>query len=290
MLIIKLDKFYSFLFICMIVSISLVFAIKAEKKDSAVFSQNSLKVPVIMYHHVTKDKTKAGNYTVTTEELENDMKYILSKGYTAVSMSELIDYVYEGKNLPEKSIVITFDDGFESYKELALPIFEKYNIKSSVFIIGVTADLYSRVSDHNLNYSNLNWEAISQLQNNPLCEVHSHTYDLHHNEKGERKGMSRLSGESNSIYENVISSDLTKLQKMFKDKSLKVPTSIAYPYGAYDSYTKNIVKNIGFKVSFTCESRTNKLTQGDIDCLYNMGRFNRESGIRPDVFFKKILI
>lgn len=289
-MIIKLDKFISFVFICTLIGISFIFAMKYEDKDNAVSAEASVRVPVIMYHHVTEDESKASSYTVTTAELENDMKYITSCGYTAVSVSELIDYVNCGSPLPEKSIVITFDDGFESYQALALPILARYNIKSSVYIIGSATDLYSRVSDHNISYSNLNWQAVEELQRSPLCEVGSHTYDLHHNEKGERKGMSKLGGESLSKYEKALNADLLKLQNLFKDKNLKVPTAIAYPYGAYNKHTEDIVKKAGFKVSFTCEERINRLTAGNPDCLYNLGRYNRESGISSEEFYKDILI
>ncbi|MBQ7295014.1 MAG: polysaccharide deacetylase family protein [Clostridia bacterium] len=289
-MIIKLDKFYSFLFITALICVSLFFALKAEKENTAVIADNYVKVPVLMYHHITENENKAGSYTVTTKEFERDLEYIASKGYTAVSVSELINYVYRGETLPERPIVITFDDGFESYQALALPILEKYNMKSAVFIIGSAADLYTRVSDHNIAYSNLNWQAVKELQSSPLCEVHSHTYDLHHNEKGERKGMSRLENESDISYEKAVSEDLMKLQKCFESKGLSVPTAIAYPYGAYDDYTAEIIKNIGFKVSFTCEGRINRISTGNKDCLYNLGRYNRESGVKTEEFFSDILI
>ncbi len=288
-MIIKLDKFYSFLFITALICVSLFFALKAEDKNTAVSAGAYVKVPVLMYHHITENKDKSGSYTVTTDEFEKDLRYIASKGYSAVSVSELIDYVYSTSPLPEKPIVITFDDGFESYQALALPILEKYGMKSAVFVIGSAADLYTRVSDHNISYSNLNWQAIKELQCSPLCEVHSHTYDLHHNEKGERKGMSRLKNESNAEYEKAVSADLINLQKCFENKSLTVPTAIAYPYGAYDDYTTEIIKKLGFKASFTCEERINRLSPGNKNCLYNLGRYNRESGIKTEEFFSEIL-
>lgn len=289
-MVIKLDKFVSLIFVCLLLSVSLFFAMKAENKDSAASAEAYVRVPVIMYHHVTKDKNKASSYTVTVDELENDMKLISSKGYSAVSVSELTDYVYSGKELPEKCIVITFDDGFESYYALALPVMARYGIKSTVFIIGSATDLYTMVSDHNINYSNLNWQAVKELQASPFCEIGSHTYDLHHNEKGERKGMSKMYNESLAHYENAIKNDLTKLQSLFEEKNLTAPTAIAYPYGAYNKHTTDIIKKLGFKVSFTCEERINKLVPGNPDCLYNLGRYNRKSGISSEEFFKNILI
>lgn len=290
-MIIKINKLHILAIAVLVVCVSFIFAINAEKNNKAdtVSAESYVKLPVIMYHHITENNDKAGNYTVTTKELEKDLEYIKSKGYTAVSVSDLINYVYDGTPLPEKPIAITFDDGFESYSALACPIMKKLNMKSSVFIIGSAADLYTKVCDHNISYSNLNWDAVAELMSSPLCEVHSHTYDLHHNEKGERKGMSRLEGESNESYSKAIKQDLMKLQNLFKENSLDAPTAIAYPYGAYDDYTAEIIKEMGFKVSFTCVEKINRISYKNPECLYDLGRYNRESGIPTERFFTEIM-
>ncbi len=288
-MVIKINKLFLLLLTISVLIISCAFIMKSATDNSTASGEVYIRVPVIMYHHVTRDKEKAGNYTVTTEELESDLSYLKSKGYSAVTPKDLIDYVNSDVSLPEKPILLTFDDGFESYYALAKPLFEKHNMKSSVYIIGDAADLYTRVCDHNISYSNLNWDHIKELVSSPLFEVGSHTYDLHHNEKGERKGMSRLDGESVSEYYNVIITDLKKLQNRFTKYGIDAPVSIAYPYGAYDEHTKSIVKQAGFKVSFTCEERINRIAKGNEDCLYNLGRYNRVSGISTQEFFSKII-
>lgn len=288
-MVIRVKKIYIGLFAALVLSLSLILSAEYKSSVKTISDVNEINLPVIMYHHVTENSKKSGAYTVTTKELESDLKYLKSCGYTAVSVSDLIAYVYEGKPLSEKSIAITFDDGFESYKVLAMPLMEKYKTKSTVFVIGTTTDEYTKIDDHHISYSNLNWQAIKELTDSPLCEVQSHTYDLHHNAVGERKGMSRLKGESDDSYSEVISSDLRRLQELFKDYSLPVPMAIAYPFGAYDKLTKSIVKDLGFKVSFTCEGHINKIRVGDTNCLYNLGRYNRKSGITSEEFFRDIL-
>lgn len=288
-MVIRIKKFHILIFAFLILSAFLISSAEYKRSDKTVFNEETINLPVIMYHHVTQSSKKAGSYTVTVQELESDLKYLKSHGYTAVSISDLIGYVYEGKPLKEKSVVITFDDGFESYKVLAMPLFEKYEMKSTVFIIGKVTDEYSQIDDHHISYSNLNWDAVKELSESPFCEVHSHTYDLHHNEKGERKGLSRLKGESDEKYKCAVEKDLLQLQKAFEDNSLTSPTAIAYPFGAYDKMTKSIVKSLGFKVSFTCEGHINRIKAGDTDCLYNLGRYNRKSGVSSEAFFKNIL-
>ena len=73
-------------------------------------TETSVAVPIVMYHSLLK--SKSGNYIVHPETLENDLKYIQSKGYATITMTDLIDYVYNDGELPEKPIIITFDDGY----------------------------------------------------------------------------------------------------------------------------------------------------------------------------------
>lgn len=64
-----------------------------------------------MYHSVLKDQKMDGKYVVSPTEFENDLIYLKEHGYTTIFLQELVDYVYSGAALPEKPVVITFDDG-----------------------------------------------------------------------------------------------------------------------------------------------------------------------------------
>ena len=99
-----------------------------EQSDEAVF------VPIIMYHSVKEHTGYDGDYAVSPETVENDLKYLKDSGYTSVSVSDIADYVYYNKPLPEKPVVITADDGFyNNYSDL-LPIIEKYDMKATVSV------------------------------------------------------------------------------------------------------------------------------------------------------------
>ena len=184
--------------------------------------------------------------------------------------------------------MITFDDGFESFYELCLPILKKYNIKAVLSVIGVQCEKYTDTDDHNIAYSNLNWEAVKKLSQSGYVEIGNHTYDLHHNEKGERKGMSRLPGESEEAYKKVIADDINKMQLLMKQRAQVVPKTVAYPYGAFNKLTTEIIKTKGFICSLTCEEKINVITKNSED-LYNLGRYNRPSGITSEEFFSPII-
>ena len=97
----KLLLFLTLLVIILTVGISIVLA----------NSEDYIEVPIIMYHSILKDSSRSNKYTVTPAVLEEDLKYIKDKGYTTVTIADLISYVYNDTPLPEKPIVLTFDDG-----------------------------------------------------------------------------------------------------------------------------------------------------------------------------------
>ena len=80
----------------------------ATKETTA--DTDSVKLPVIMYHSLLKDEKLQNDYTVSPTLFENDLKYLTENGYTTVVVKDLTDYVYGKKSLPEKCIMLTFDD------------------------------------------------------------------------------------------------------------------------------------------------------------------------------------
>ena len=92
-----------------------------------------MQLPVLMYHKVSENKWDA--LTVTTQQLEQQLCYVVSKGYQFLSTNDLLNYMENKKPLPLKPILITFDDAHISFIESALPIFKKLNMsKITLFV------------------------------------------------------------------------------------------------------------------------------------------------------------
>lgn len=254
--------------------------------SSKVDNNNKIALPIIMYHHISEKSSSLGNYVVSPEQFENDLKYIKELGYTTISVDELIKFS-EGKfDMPEKSIMITFDDGYLSFYEYAYPLLQKYNMKAVLSIIGRYTDLYSECDDHNVNYAHVTWDNISEMSKSGLVEIENHTYDMHI--LNERKGCTIKSGESEDCYKTTLSSDLTIVQEKIKNATGKTPLAFTYPFGRMCKQSYDIIKEMGFKVSFGCEEKVNYLDKENPD-LYKLKRFNRSSGKSSAEFFKNIL-
>lgn len=288
-MVIKIRKIHLLAIVTITVSILFIFAIKAEHKPISASNDAGIKLPIVMYHHVTEKPTRAGAYVIMKNELATDLDYIKELGYTTVDVQDLIDYVNGKKELPKKIIMITFDDGFRSVQELVLPLLKERKMKAVVSPIGVVTELYTQNGDKNINYSYMTWQDLNLINQSDEFEVQNHTYDMHHSNKGERKGLSRKKGESPELYKENLTEDLTKMQTLLKSKSNINATAAVYPYGSYSAETLDIVKTIGFKCTMLCEERINTIYRNDPNSLYGLGRFNRPSGKSTKIFFEKLL-
>ena len=281
---IKINSLTKFFIIFILIFIAIIIQITPFSKE---YKDDLTKLPVIMYHQVTTRNSRIGKYCVSEQQLENDLKYIKENGFTSISVQELLDHVYNGKELPDKPIMITFDDGFESIMQYVLPLMEKYDSKCIVSVVGAYADMTEKQDDHNVNYAYLDWKEIAELVKNDRIEIQNHSYDLHQNTK-KRKGASQCAGEDYDSYREMLDSDLTKLQKKIYEMTKYNPLAFTYPFGCYSKDSTEILKQLGFKAAFVCEEVVNRIDTKNTSWLYKIGRFNRSGEYSTESFFKRI--
>ena len=249
-------------------------------------SEEYIEVPIIMYHSILKDKSKSNKYTVTPDVLEEDLKYIKENGYTTITIQDLIDYVYDDINLPEKPIILTFDDGHYNNYGYLYPLLEEYDMKAVISIVGSYTDKFTETDEANLNYSYLRWKDIKELIDTGRIEFQNHTYNLHSN-TGLRNGTKKIKGETDEHYKNILEEDITKLQKEFEEYTGYIPKCFTYPFGGISNSSIDIIKELGFKASLSCEQGINKITKNP-NSLYLLKRYNRPSYISTYKFFQKL--
>lgn len=274
----KLAHILLFLFVLIFIFV-LLFSFAFANSDEYI------KVPIIMYHSILKDPARSNKYTITPAVLEEDLKYIKANGYETITISDLISYVYDDKPLPPKPIILTFDDGHYNNYGYLYPLLEKYDMKAVISIVGSYTDKFSETDEANLNYSYLRWKDINELISSGRVEFQNHTYNLHDNTHG-RIGAKKKKGESDDEYKKILEEDINKLQNEFKENTGYVPTCFTYPFGSISNSSLDIIKELGFKASLSCEEGINKITKNP-NSLYLLKRYNRPSYVSTYNIFKK---
>jgi len=94
------------------------------------------QVPVLCYHRI--DNETKGDYSITPSTFEAHMKALSDSGYTSIQPAQLYDYLVYNKNIPDKSVMITFDDSRTEHFTIAAPVMEKYGFRGVFFIMTIT--------------------------------------------------------------------------------------------------------------------------------------------------------
>ncbi|HIT86170.1 MAG TPA: polysaccharide deacetylase family protein [Candidatus Ornithomonoglobus intestinigallinarum] len=254
---------------------------------SAELPDGSVRLPVIMYHSILKDRARSGKYVITPDTLDKDIKYLHEKGCTTVSAAQVIDFAENGTPLPDKPVMLTFDDGCTNNLFYAVPILKDNNARGIFAVVGAYTDEYTASGDTNPNYGYMRWEDVYELYVSENCEVANHSYDFHKSAGG-RRGALRKPGESDAVYRKVFEEDTRRMQEACKRSCGFYPVVYAYPYGLYSEESVEILRELGFKMTFSCEEGINTVTR-DRRCLELMKRYNRPAGPGAAEFFEDII-
>lgn len=226
---------------------------------------------VLMYHHLVSDeaydtgKFAGNNAVIPVSQFENEMYYLAQNGYTTLTMSEVNTYLRNKITLPPKTVVITFDDGYESNYVYAYPILQKYNLKATIAVI-VKSSL-DGVSGSNGEYdpagkTHLTFEQMREMVKSGLVEIGSHSYDGHAyittaaSDYGkfftQRKYLPELGrSEIYDEYFTRINDDL-RLSKYILEQELgREICYFAFPYGSNSNDVVTALQYNGFEIATT---------------------------------------
>ncbi len=187
------------------------------------------KCPILLYHHLTDHIPAEFENTTSVKKFESDMKRILEAGYQPISLEEMVDCFQTGTALPEKCVVITFDDGYESNYTLAFPILQKYGIKADIFL---NNDLVGISSSHGLPH--FSWDQARAMEESGLVTVYSHGYTHH---------------DFTSISLDQLKNEYaTSREEIERELGPRKYNMVAYVGGQFNSLTFEVLKEAGADV------------------------------------------
>lgn len=276
-----------------ILGILLLFAmvgagIERQKVKTASAQDTSVMLPVAMYHSVTDEGDSPGEYVISPAMLEQDLKYLSDRGYETVIFTDLISYVKNGTPLPEKPVMLTFDDGYYNNYCNAYPLLQKYGMQAVLSPVGTLVEEFSETDDpeeHEV-WSYCTKEELLEMSNSGVIEIQNHSYDFH--ELNPRKGCLRQTGEDEAAYRTIFLDDTQRAQELFVSLGIPQPVCYTYPYGARNEETDLLVEECGFMASLSCEEGISCIVH-DPACLKNIRRYNRDGRLSSEQFWQKVL-
>jgi peptidoglycan/xylan/chitin deacetylase (PgdA/CDA1 family) len=207
------------------------------------------QVAVIMYHHV-HDLAKSSS-TITTALFSDQLNYLLAEGYQFITLRQFKDFL-QGATVPNNAVLVTFDDGYESFYENAYPILKRLRIPAVNFVI--TKDLENPLASYIPSLSRD--EIVEMTHDTNFIDAQCHTHALHDKApSGEPLLTARLEKdgkkETAEEYRQRIYSDTQACINSLKDLYSEPIDSLAYPFGMYNKEAAQIVHDAGIRYAFT---------------------------------------
>lgn len=265
-------KFKNLIFVCLLVlaaASGFIFC-TVKTHTAATDTHAGIPVPIIMYHSILKSAAPKDKYVVTPQEFEQDLQYLREHGYTTILMQDLIDFCSGTKELPEKPVILTFDDGFFNNYTYVYPLLQQYGGKAVISIVGSYTDSYTESGDKNPNYAYLSWDECKEMSDSGMIEIQNHS-DTFHSIDSHRSGSRRNKSESASAYEKSFKTDISALQDKITAHLGKTPTTYTYPFGMISLESVDYTKDLGFQATLSCAEGINYL-RGDPDELFMLRR------------------
>ncbi len=213
---------FSMIFLLMTSLLSLISQTNSETISTNKQSDNH-EFNSFIYHRFGEDKYPFTN--ITKEQFEQHLQFLSEHNYTVMNLGEALKRIYNGKGVPEKTVVLTIDDGFESIKTVAAPLLKQYGYTATIFVC----------TKYIGNSSYLTWNEVRELQQDGY-EIGNHSHSHAH----------FLNYSSQELAEQF-KNDLDKSHSLFRKHLGKIPDLYAYPYGEYNDEMTSILKSYNYK-------------------------------------------
>jgi peptidoglycan/xylan/chitin deacetylase (PgdA/CDA1 family) len=251
-------------------------AASSPKITKPVVDQTA-QVLIFCYHRLV-DKIRYPGTEITPAAFEAQMKELKDRGITVISLQDLLAWKRGEKNIPPRSAVVTFDDGWKSQYEVAWPIMKKYGYPFTMFIYteGVRGGSLG-------GGEAITWEQLADMRDNGVdIEGHSATHqDLREGHtitliSGGKRTRTKVTGPQ---YEEWMQNEVVGSKQLLEQRlGIKV-NCFAVPFGNYNEHVKDIARNSGYEAMFTVYGQPITFTSQ----MNSIGRYAIEAN-KPKVF------
>jgi peptidoglycan/xylan/chitin deacetylase (PgdA/CDA1 family) len=224
-------------------------------------------IPVLMYHHVSPN---LGLVTVSPATFASQMAAIAEAGYTTISADDLLGFLLGQRDLPEKSVLITFDDGYLDNYVYAYPVLRELGLKATIFLVtgwigegpvrprsgadgGSPAcpdhcTCNTAIAEGRADEVMLRWSEIELMETSGSVEVHSHTHTHTRWDKVVADPIARRAALLNDLHQ----SKSTLRARLGRDTK-----HLCWPQGYFDADYIAAAKELGFEALYTTRKHVN---------------------------------
>lgn len=229
-------------------------------------------LPIIMYHSINN---RTDRYVLGVGAFENDLKFLKEQGYTTLTISDIINYQnHSNTRLPAKPIILTFDDGYYNNYFVVFPLLKEYGMKGVISVVGEFCDREETQTIRHPYYSIMNYRELKEMTDSGVFEVQNHSYNFHHVKNG-RQGIKNNPNENLEEYKNLLKTDTINMQNKIKEKTGKIATCYTYPYGGYSKISNEVLIELGFRCTLTCNEGLNYISK--TSSLISLKRLERKN-------------
>lgn len=190
-----------------------------------------VQVPILMYHYVSVPPPNADIYrldlSVTPDRFATHLLALSSTGYTTISLYDLLAHLTQGTPLPQKPVILSFDDGYRDNYENAFPLLQEFGMTATFFVVT------DYINEGHSAY--LTWEMAREMQ---AAGMHIESHGRTHVNLSNRKDNF------------LIWQALGSLETIESELGMR-PRFITYPSGHYDANTIRIFKDLNFWAGLT---------------------------------------
>lgn len=223
---------------------------------------------VLGYHDVEDNAADQRYLAVRTSALNDQMGWLRDNGYHPISVQQILD-AHDGKIvLPEKAVLLTFDDGYSSFYTRVWPLLKAYKWPALWAPVGSWVDA---PANQKVDFGGLmtprdkfaTWKMVEEMSKSPLVEIGAHTWASHYgslaNPQGSKEpaAANRTYDKTTGTYETDeqfyrrINTDLSLITQKIISVTGKAPRAWVWPYGAASGITLSLAKEHGYKMAFT---------------------------------------
>jgi peptidoglycan/xylan/chitin deacetylase (PgdA/CDA1 family) len=240
---------------------------KREWNVPGIYPSGYQLVPVLVYNDIAVERK--GRDVVAATAFEEQMRYLKANGFHAIRLDEFLGYLQHARQLPAKSVLLTFDDGHKAFVEHARPLLKELGFSAVLFV--QSDQIRAKVNAQFLSWAELRDLAAEGFE----VQAHSKTH----------RDLRQQSGESDAGYARRMRLELEAPLDLLRKNlpgSGERPQTVAYPYGTWDQALLSQVKQYGYVAGFTAQREANpafvapfKINRSQVSADWTLDEFRK---------------